>query len=178
MAGKSPLPRSFSPSATTARQRKVIELLSLGKKVREIADEMGGITEDGVRKLMRRALTAQAADLRSADAFDRAAATYLIRHDALMESWFPLAIGRTPNKDAADVVLKLMNLFADVYGLKAAIKVEPVSAGEGGHARVEAEVVEVVLGRLQELSERQRPAEIEGTATEVTEGDENRVTGQ
>lgn len=165
MSGKSPLPRSFSPSATTARQRRVIELLSLGKKVREIAAEMGGITEDGVRKLMRRALTAQAADLRSADAFDRAAAIYLIRHDALMEAWYPAALAR--DKDAFDAVYKLMNLFAEINGLKAPIKIEPVGAGEGAHARVGAEVVEVVLGRLQELSERQRPAAIEGTATEA-----------
>lgn len=166
MAGVSPLPRSFSPSATTARQRHCIELMSLGRTAAQIAAEMGGITENGARKLMKRALMGQAAELLSADAFARAAALYLLHHDAMMQAWFPRAVGTHPDKDAADVALKLMNLFADVYGLKT-INIQPLAPVEEGSGRVGADVVQVVLARLQELSDRQQPPAIEATVAEV-----------
>jgi DNA-binding CsgD family transcriptional regulator len=177
MPGKSPLPRSFSPSATTARQRRVIELLANGKKAREIAHELGGITENGARKLMARALAAQARRLLSEEAFEQAAATYLGWHERLFEAWMPYAVGYVdgqtmkPDKDGADVVLKLMKQYADVYGLNAPIRVQPVAADDPGAVRPEADIVTAVMTHLDELSERMGliggppPVVIEGEST-------------
>jgi hypothetical protein len=162
MSGKSPVPRSFSHAQATARQRRVIELLAAGTKARDIAKTMGGITENGARKLMARALKAQAAVLLSDGAFEAAAAVYLERHDMLLEAWLPHALGVNPDapnergkpdKDAADVVLRLMKLFADVYGLNAPIRVQPVDP-DSGPGRPGVDLVTAVMAHLDELSER------------------------
>lgn len=181
MPGKSPLPRSFSHSQTTARQRKVIDLLANGVKPKDIAAEMGGITENGVRKLMARALAAQAQFLLSDGAFATAAAIYLTRHDALLAAWFPHAIGGFVNgeqvplsKDAADIVMKLMNMYADVYGLKAPVKVQPVAA-EPAPTRPTVDLVSAVMDHLDELAARMGPPPVileeEVTGDDVPEGD-------
>lgn len=157
----SPVPRAFSHSQTTARQRKVIDLLANGVKPVEIAKQLGGITENGVRKLIARALKAQAADLLSTGAFERAAGLYLLWNERLMAGWMPYALPRVhngetvpPDKDAADVVIKLMKQFADVYGLNAPIKVQPVDPATANAPRPEGEVVAAVMAHLDELSER------------------------
>lgn len=164
MSGPSNLPRSWSPSAATARQRKVIELLAMGKQVPQIARELA-ITDNAVWKLMRRALANQAKDLQTPEGFDRAKALYLLHHDAMMATWFPRAVGTHPDEKAADIVMKLMSLYADVSGLKAPVKIEPV--GDGVEL-ARPEVVALVLDRLDELAARSTPPkEIEGEVVDT-----------
>lgn len=182
--------RAFSHAQMTARQRIVIELLARGAKAKEIAGKLG-ITENGARKLMARALGAQAKELLSAEAYQNAAARYLLQHDALLEAWFPHAVGVgvvdgervKPDKEAADVVLNLMKQYAQVYGLNAPVKIQPVGPAEPQGVRPAADVVGAVMQHLDELAERMGalPKAIEAQevdAEPVTESAENPVTGE
>lgn len=178
--GRKARPQAFSHAQTTARQRLVIELLSMGTKAADIATRLG-ISENGARKLMARALKAQAVELLSTEAHERAAALYLLWHDGMLQAWMPYALGRigrqvqAPDKDAADVVLKLMKQFADVYGLNAPVLVQPVApAADGLPVRPQQDLVAAVMKHLDELAERQFPPpiiqhELEAQATPIPE---------
>lgn len=180
-------PQAFSHAQTTARQRVVIEMLAQGAKAKAIAGKLG-MTENGARKLMGRALKAQAAVLLSREAFEQAAALYLLWHDEMLQAWMPFAIGRVdgarivPDKDAADVMLKLMKQFADVYGLTAPIKVQAVAGEHAGPSseRPQADLVALVMKHLDELADRQFPpvvrGEIEVQATPIPLPDEVHAT--
>lgn len=187
--GKSGPKRAFSHAQMTARQRVVIEMLARGAKAKEIAAKLG-ITENGARKLMARALGAQAKELLSTEAYEHAAARYLLQHDVMLQAWFPDAVGidehgnRVPkDKAAADVVLNLMKQYAQVYGLNAPVKIQPVGPAEPQGVRPHADLVSTVLEHLDELAERMGaiPKAIEAhdvDAVAVTEGIEIPVTGE
>lgn len=151
MPGESPLPRSFPPTAVTARQREVLRLRALGTPVPEIARQLGGVTESAVWKLLKRALIAQAAELRSTEAFETSLALQMIRYELLLSKWFPRAMAL--DKDAADVALKLMSQIADVNGFKS-IRIMPGDGKQAGTPAAPQILVTSVLQRLEQLSER------------------------
>lgn len=164
MPGKSPLPRSFPPTAVTARQREVIRLRALGTPVPEIARRLGGVTESAVWKLLKRALAAQAAELRTTEAFEAALALHVARYEMLLSPWMPKAIAL--DKDAADVVLKILSQIADVSGFKS-IKLVP-DTGPADRVSAPAAMIASVLDRLEQLHERHNapPATIDGETVE------------
>lgn len=110
----SPVPRSFGRKATTARQRKAIDLLANGLTAEQAAQELGGITVNGVRKLWNRALAAQAADLRDADAYERGLTVVMLRLEKMLAAWMPKALAL--DKDAADIALRTIGLVMKVCG--------------------------------------------------------------
>lgn len=174
MPHTSPVPRSFSPTAVTARQRLAIELFAAGLKVPEIGRRLGGISDSGVRKLIRRALDRQAAALRADGAHERAAAQFWQWHGQLMTAWMPRALAL--DDKAADFVAKLLALYVDVKGLRrqageagSAAKgaIAGGGSGESDHdgGRPAVDQVEVALRLLAVVAERQLPP------TDVIDGD-------
>lgn len=151
MPGNSPVPRSFAPTAVTARQREVLRLRALGTPVPEIARQLGGVTESAVWKLLKRALAAQAAELRSMEAFELALALQMMRYELLLSKWFPRAMSL--DKDAADVALKIMSQIADVNGFKS-LRIVPGQGRTGEPPIAPQTLVTAVLERLEQLSDR------------------------
>lgn len=170
----SELPRSWSPSQTTARQREIIRLMALGVSFPRIAEELGNITESAARKLGRRALISQAADLRSAESFAAALALHMTRYELLLSVWFPKAMAG--DDKAADLVGKYMSQIGDIQGFKTM----PREFGNGdGDEPASADLVKMALDRLEQLHERlQGPSTIDGEVVEdgaqaVTEEDQS-----
>lgn len=166
MPHTSPVPRSFSPTATTARQRLAIELFASGLKVPEIGRQLGGISDSGVRKLIRRALDRQAAALRADGAHERAAAQFWQWHQQLMTAWMPRALAL--DDKAADFVAKLLALYVDVKGLrhrgveagsaaKGALPAGAESDLDSGGGRPGVDQVAEALRLLALVAERQLP---------------------
>jgi hypothetical protein len=151
------LPRSWSPSQTTARQREIIRLMALGRTMPEIAKELGNITESAARKLGRRALIAQAEDLRAAGSWEASLALYLVRYEMLLAVWLPKALAG--DEKAADLAGKYLVQVGRVSGFEA-IPREPGSGDDDGPAG--ADMVAAVLDRLEQLHERLKPPTIEG----------------
>lgn len=157
MPGKSPVPRSFSRSATTARQRQAIVLLANGVTAKDAGVELGGISENGVRKLWNRALRAQARDMRSADAYERGLTAIMLKLEALLSPWLIKGIGG--DKDGADISLRTIALIMRVAGYDdpAATRPQP---GDGGTPAdspglpLNASQVAEVLARLEGIGNR------------------------
>lgn len=167
------LPRSFSPSATTARQREIIRLMALGVKMPEIARQLGNITESAARKLGRRALVAQAAELRSMAGFEVALALHMVRYEMLLSVWMPKAVAG--DDKAADLVGKWLGQIADINGFKQVLKGAP---GDGDDAPAPADLVAGVLDRLEQLHERLRPSNvIDGDVVDEEEEEEDLSPG-
>jgi len=146
------LPRTWSPSQTTARQREIIRLMALGVPMPRIAEQLGNITESAARKLGRRALIAQAADLRATGSFEAALSLYMIRIEMLLSVWLPRALGG--DEKAADLCGKYLSQVADVHGFKTM----PRDFGQGGDdSPADADLVAQVLDRLEQLHVRLTP---------------------
>ena len=128
MAHNSPVPRSFSKSAMTARQRKAIDLLANGVTAVEAGRQLGGVSENGVRKLWNRALAAQAREMRSADAYERGLAALMIRLEAMLLKWLPRA--HQLDKDAADICLRTFALMMRISGYDAPNSTRPHAADD------------------------------------------------
>lgn len=150
------LPRSWSPSQTTARQREIIRLMALGVSMPNIARQLGNITESAARKLGRRALIAQAAELRATGSFEEALALYLLRVEMLIAVWLPKALAG--DEKGADLTHKYLSMVADVQGFKTMPR--DFGAGDGDQP-APADLVAGVLDRLEQLSQRLNPV-IEG----------------
>lgn len=149
----SDLPRTWSPSQTTARQREIIRLMALGVPMPEIAKKLGNITESAARKLGRRALISQAADLRATGSFEAALALYMIRIEMLLSVWLPKALAG--DEKAADLASKYLSQVADVNGFKTM----PRDFGQNGDdGPAGDDLVAAVLDRLEQLSQRLNPA--------------------
>ena len=146
------LPRSWSPSQTTARQREIIRLMALGVPMHKIAAELGNITESAARKLGRRALIAQAEDLRSAGAYEAGLALYLTQYQMLLAVWLPKALAG--DEKAADLCSKYLVQIGRVSGYEA-IQRDPGDGDDDGPAG--ADMVAQVLDRLEQLHERLKP---------------------
>lgn len=168
MPGESPIPRSFPPTAVTARQREVLRLRAIGTPVPEIAQKLGGVTESAVWKLLKRALAAQAAELRSTGAFETALAMQMVRYELLLSKWFPRAMSL--DKDAADIALKIMGQIADVNGFKS-LRIVPDPGGTANTPAAPQTLVTAVLERLEQLSDRFAitPPALEAGAPETEE---------
>lgn len=159
MPGKSPVPRSFSRSATTARQRQAIDLLANGLTAKEAGRRLGGISENGVRKLWARALRAQAAEMRNSDAYERGLALILLRLETLLLPW--LAKGIAGDKDGADVALRTLALIMRVCGYDSPATTRP-QIGDGGDTAADTgpgqplapAQVAGVLERLEDIGNR------------------------
>lgn len=145
----SELPRSWSPSAVTARQREVLRLLCLGVKYPEIAKQLGNITESAARKLGRRALVAQARELRSMEGFETSLALHMLRYDMLFATWFPKAVAG--DEKAAQLVGTWMGQIADINGFKQILKSDQLG---GDDSPAGADLVAGVLDRLEQLHAR------------------------
>lgn len=158
MPNNSPVPRSFSRSATTARQREAITLLANGVTAKEAGRKLGGITENGVRKLWARALRAQAREMRSADAYERGLAQLMLRLEALLATW--LAKGIAGDKDGADISLRTLALIMRVCGYDDQRTTRPQigdggDTAEPGHAQpLPAAQLAGVLERLEDIGNR------------------------
>lgn len=160
----SDLPRSWSPSQTTARQREIIRLMALGVTMPEIARRLGNITESAARKLGRRALIAQAADLRAAGSFDEALALYLIRVEMMLSTWLPKAFAG--DEKAAEISHRYLSMVADVQGFKAM----PRDSGAGDADQpAPADLVAGALDRLEQLAQRLNPGVIDGQVVDDEE---------
>lgn len=149
----SDLPRSWSPSQTTARQYEIIRLMALGVSMPEIARRLGNITESAARKLGRRALIAQAADLRATGSFEAGLALYLYRYEMLLAAWFPKAMAG--DEKAADLVGKYLVQIGRVSGYENITR-DPGSGDDDGPAS--PDLVQSALDRLEQLSQRLNPA--------------------
>lgn len=152
----SPVPRSFSKSATTARQRRAIELLANGYTAAQAGAELGGITENGVRKLWARALRAQAAELRESDAYERGLAITLLRLETMLTRWLPRA--NQLDKDAADIALRILGLIIRVCGYdekgpaRGPRAIEAPESDAIAGVVLPADAIEGVLGRLEAIA--------------------------
>jgi hypothetical protein len=158
MPSKSPVPRSFSRSATTARQREAIKLLANGVTAKEAGRQLGGITENGVRKLWARALRQQAKEMRTADAYERGLAMVMLRLEALLATW--LAKGIAGDKDGADIALRTLALIMRVCGYDDQRSTRP-QVGDGGDPATDgpgqplpAAQLAGVLSRLEDIGNR------------------------
>jgi hypothetical protein len=165
------LPRSWSPSQTTARQREIIRLMALGVTMPEIARQLGNITESAARKLGRRALIAQADDLRAAGSYEAGLALYLTRYEMLLSVWLPKAVAG--DEKAADLCGKYLVQVGRVSGYEALPR-EDTGGDDDGPAG--ADMVAAVLDRLEQLHERLNPAPttIDG---EVIDEDKTEASG-
>lgn len=174
MPGRSPVPRSFSKSATTARQRAAIDHLANGLTAKETGQRLGGISENGVRKLWARALRAQAASMRESDAYERGLALILLRLETLLLPW--LAKGIAGDKDGADIALRTLALIMRVCGYDDPKTTRP-QVGDGGDTTAAGpgqplapSQVAGVLERLEDigarLAEAAPQAAIEGHVVE------------
>lgn len=148
----SDLPRSWSPSATTARQMEVIRLLAIGVKYPAIAKQLGNITESAARKLGRRALVALAKDLRSMAGFESALALHMVRYDMLLAVWMPKALAG--DDKAAQICGTYLGQIADINGFKQILKADQL---QGDDAPAPADLVAGVLDRLEQLHHRLNP---------------------
>jgi hypothetical protein len=154
---------SKSPRMVTARQRQIIELAALGTPLEQIAKVMGSIRIDSVRRLLDRALAAQAETLREDGAWERAYVLQTTRLDMLMATWMPKALAG--DDKAATMVDKWLTHYERLQGLaapqrlEAAVTVDDASAGR-------ASVIEAVLARLDDVKMRQQI--IDGQAVETT----------
>lgn len=156
MSASNGLPRSWSPSQTTARQREIIRLMALGVPMPKIAQQLGNITESAARKLGRRALIAQANDLRAAGSFEQALALYLIRVEMMLSVWLPK--GLAGDEKAAEIAHRYLSMVADVHGFKTM----PRDFGNGNDdGPAGDDLVNAVLDRLEQLHQRLNPT-IEG----------------
>lgn len=164
------LPRSWSPSQTTARQREIIRLMAIGVPMPKIAEQLGNITESAARKLGRRALIAQAEDLRAAGAWEAGLALYLTRYEMLLSVWLPKALAG--DEKAADLCGKYLVQVGRVSGYEA-IPREGGSGDDDGPAT--PDMVAAVLDRLEQLSERLNPATIDGEV--IDEEEESEAAG-
>lgn len=158
MPGKSPVPRSFSRSAVTARQRKAIDLLANGATAKEAGQRLGGISENGVRKLWARALRAQARDMRDSDAYERGLVVVMLKLEALLAPW--LVKGIAGDKDGADIALRTLALIMKVCGYDNPAATRP-QVGDGGdtpdagHGRpLDPSQLASVLTRLEDIGTR------------------------
>jgi hypothetical protein len=145
--------------------------MALGVSFPKIAQELGNITESAARKLGRRALISQAADLRSAESFSAALALHMVRYELLLSVWFPKAMAG--DDKAADLVGKYMSQIGDIQGFKTM----PRDTGGGdGDEPASADLVKMALDRLEQLHERMKePATIDG---EVVNDDEPAAAGE
>jgi hypothetical protein len=157
MPGKSPVPRSFSRSAITARQRQAIMLLANGVTAKEAGRQLGGISENGVRKLWHRALRAQAREMRTVDAYERGLTTIMLKLEALLAPW--LTKGIAGDKDGADISLRTIALIMRVAGYDSPATTRP-QPGDGGEPAdgpgmpLNAAQVADVLARLEGIGNR------------------------
>lgn len=159
MPSNSPVPRSFGRSATTARQRKAIDLLANGLTAKQAGAQLGGITENGVRKLWARALRAQAAEMRTSDAYERGLARIMLHLEALLATW--LAKGIAGDKDGAEIALRTLALIMRVCGYDSPATTRP-QVGDGGDPAtdtgpgrpLDAGLVNAVLDRLETIGNR------------------------
>jgi hypothetical protein len=158
------LPRSWSPSQTTARQREIIRLMALGVTMPDIAKQLGNITESAARKLGRRALIAQADDLRAAGSWEAGLALYLTRYEMLLAVWLPKALAG--DEKAADLAGKYLVQVGRVSGFESV----PREYGPGDDSEpAGADMVAAVLDRLEQLHERLKPPTIDGEVVEQEE---------
>lgn len=143
---------SKSKNAVTARQRRIIELAAMGIPIAEIARQMGSVRVDTAQDLLRRALAAQATQLREEGAWEAAYVLHMRRLDMLMEKWMPLALAG--DEKAADKVDKWLTHYERVQGLAAPQRLEvEATVDEPGDGR--AALVAAVLSRLEDVKHRQ-----------------------
>lgn len=131
----------------------------------QIAQELGNITESAARKLGRRALIAQAADLRATGSFEAALSLYMIRIEMLLAVWLPKALAG--DEKAADLAAKYLSQVADVHGFKTM----PRDFGQNGDdGPASDDLVAAVLDRLEQLHQRLTPtATIDGEVVDDEE---------
>ena len=138
--------------------------MALGVNMPKIAQQLGNITESAARKLGRRALIAQAAELRAAGSFEAALALYLTQVNMLLSVWMPKALAG--DEKGADLTHKYLSMVADVWGFKTM----PRDFGKGDDdGPADEDLVKAVLDRLEQLNQRLTPTTIDGDVVDNEE---------
>jgi hypothetical protein len=183
--------RRLNLRARQHRESDALQLFAQGLANAEIARRMG-CHPDTIPRMVTRALANRAAT--EGPTVEEARALYLTRMDQLVAAWTPLALGslrmddwdmseltedqravyRRPSKDAAEVLLKVLDRIAAVSGVQ---NVKPVQPGGNTDSEQHPDSLRAeILATLLAVRDKQRAVEgalagttvaIEGTVVET-----------
>lgn len=160
--GKANVPRSFTKNQATARQRRVIELMANGKTAAEIAELMGPVSVSAIRKMQKRALANQAAEMANREYWQAAHVLQTMQYQALLARWLPRAVSASFDDKAAEIALKIMNQYDGISGFKT-VRLE-TSSSDGGTGEISVPLTQAqiagVMSRLDGLADRFTMAEV------------------
>lgn len=120
------------------REKRVMEMVLGGYTFARIAEVLGYADASGAHRAYRRGL-----DKTVRPAADEVRAQEEERLDHLTRVWLPLALGLNgapPNRQAAEIMMKVMDRRARMFGVDAPVKVEATVETVTSGASIDAEV--------------------------------------